>query len=453
MTAADATTERRLLVVGDLPRLGPIVASCFAPQRIEGVHTYLEAIAEIPRSPTRAVLVGFEVNCRQPEAAIAAMKRVAGESPVVFCCEPNYESLGRRLTQHGADSYVIFPPEAIDLEEALGIPSRRTQRRWVETPAITPAPSPEELARMADLLPKLAEGATDCLDAMAALVAAALHAHDAAVVLEGRTGIAGMGGFAAVLIEPILQENRPIGQIRVGARRDESLVGQLDSSKPAASTQPYTHDDTAKLRHYGVLFGRLLESARRTDQLKTLAYTDDLTGLPNRRRLLEFLEEKLSLAADAQATVTALVFDIDDFKRYNDTYGHDAGDEILIEVGKLFVQCCRKSDLVARYGGDEFVVVFWDPEGPRTAGSQHPHAFRAVVDRFREALRSHSFSRLGPEAVGCLTISGGLAHFPWQARTAHELIKAADQALLRAKEAGKNRFWVTGEGAGPGPSA
>jgi diguanylate cyclase (GGDEF)-like protein len=303
---------------------------------------------------------------------------------------------------------------------------------------------------MADLLPRLAEGANDCLDSMAALVATALHAQDAAVVLDGRTGIAGKGGFTAVLVEPILHEGRPTGQIRVGARGDNRVEGQIESTRLANSqTAPYSHEDTAKLRHYGVLFGRLLDSAKRTDRLKTLAYTDDLTSLPNRRQLLEFLEEKLKLAAEAQATVTALVFDIDDFKRYNDTYGHDAGDEILIEVGRLFVQCSRKSDMVARYGGDEFVVVFWDPEGPRTAGSQHPHTFWAVVDRFREALRRHSFTRLGPEAVGYLTISGGLAHFPWQARTAYELIKAADQALLRAKEAGKNRFWVTGEGASP----
>ncbi len=431
MIVDDEQLDRRLLVVGDLQRLGPIVADCFAPQRIEGVHTYLEAIAEIPRSPTRAILVGFESTCRRPEAAISALKSVAGQTPVVYCCEPAHEGLGRRLVEYGADSYVIFPPEAVDLEEALGIPSRRTQRRWIDTPIVAPAPSPEELARMADLLPRLAGGATDCLDAMAGLVAAALGAQDAALVLDGRTGIAGQGGFTAILTEPILRAAERVGQIRVGPR----LAGS------------YTHEDTAKLRHYGVLFGRLLDSAKNTDRLKTLAYTDDLTGLANRRRLLDFLERTLARAEESRTTVTALVFDIDDFKRYNDTYGHDAGDEILVEVGRLFVQCCRKTDLVARYGGDEFVVIFWDPEGPRTAGSQHPQAFRSVVRRFREALQNHKFARLGPEAVGCLTISGGLAHFPWQARTAMELIKAADQALLQAKEAGKNRFWVTGEGA------
>lgn len=433
MSAPTTTSEKRLLIVGDLTRLGPIAADCFAPHRIDGVHTYLDGIAEIPRSPTRAVLVGYDPQCRKAEAAIRALKSVAGDAPVVLSCEPAFEAQARALTRHGADSYVIFPPEAVDLEGALGIPSRKTQRRWIERPAQTPIPTVEELERLADLMPRLASGATDLLDSLAALVCTALNAEDATIVLEGRIGRAGSDARTAaqaVLIEPITREAQRIGQIRVGP----SLKGG------------FSHEDTAKLRHYGVLLARLLESAEKTQYWQRLALTDDLTGLPNRRHLLKFLEEKLADAEHRKITVTALVFDIDDFKRYNDTYGHDAGDEILVDVGQLFQKCSRKTDLVARYGGDEFVVVFWDPEGPRTLGSRHPGGFVEIVQRFRRALKTHRFARLGPESQGCLTISGGLAHFPWQARTPLELIEAADQALLKAKLAGKSRFWVVGEG-------
>lgn len=435
MTASAPSTDARLLLVSDLGRLGPIVAETFAPQRIDGVHTYLDAIAEIPRSPTQAVLVAFDPSCRKPESALRAMKQVAGQdTPVIFCCEPAYENVGRRVLEHGADGYVIFPPDSLDLEAALGMASARTQQHWIETPIVAPAPSVEELARLADLLPKVVCGASDVLHEIAALMCAALRAESAVVTLDGRTGRAGHKDrldFKATLIEPIERSGKRIGQIRIGPSLGNG----------------YSHEDTAKLRHYAVLFGRMLEGAAQTKQWQDLALVDDLTGLPNRRRLIQFLEETLATAAQSRMTVTALVFDIDDFKRYNDFYGHDAGDEILNEVGKLFVECSRKTDLVARYGGDEFVVVFWDPEGPRTAGSRPPDAFKTVVQRFRQGLRNHSFARLGPEAQGCLTISGGLAHFPWQGRTPAELIEAADQALLQAKRAGKNRFWVTGEGA------
>jgi diguanylate cyclase (GGDEF)-like protein len=426
------STEPRLLVITDLDRLGPIVRDCFAPNRIVGVRNYLAGIVEIARAPTRAILVGFDPACRKPEAAIAAMKSVAGDAPVVFCCEPAYESLGRKLLDHGADDYVIFPPEAIDLERALRVPSRKTQQRWIETPSVAPVPSAEELARLADVLPRLTGGDPSALDAMAALICTALNAGDVTIVLQGRTGRAGPSADAStrpVLVEPIVDSEQRIGQIRVGAGRCGS----------------YTHEDTAKLRHYGVLFGRLVEGAGKAEQWRKLAETDDLTGLPNRRRLMQFLNEKVALAEKTRTTLTVLYFDIDDFKRYNDAYGHDAGDEILCDIGHLFVKCTRDSDMVSRYGGDEFVVALWDPEGPRTAGSRHPERVMQIVERFRAALKTHTFTRLGSEAIGCLTISGGIAHYPWDGRSGPELVEIADRALLQAKAAGKNRFAVLGE--------
>ena len=434
------STDSRLLVVADLQRLGPIVAECFAPQRIDGVHTYLEAIAEIPRSATRAILVGHDPTCRRADAAIGAIKKVAAAAPVVFCCEPGFESLGRRLLNAGADDYIIFPPETIDLEQSLRIPSRKRQNRWTQVPIVAPTPSVEELARLADVLSHLSSGSPFGLDSIAALICTAIRARSATIVLDGRTGRAvvepgadetSQSQFDGVMIEPIGKPEGRIGQIRLGP----SQAGG------------YTHEDSLKLRHYAVLIEQLYQANRRMDQLQQCSYTDDMTGLANRRHLMDFLKKALDEAQETRATVTALVFDIDDFKKYNDQYGHDAGDEILRDVGRLFITCCRKGDMVARYGGDEFVVIFFNPEGPRVAGSQHPEAVVAVLNRFREALQRHEFKRLGPDAIGRLTISGGLAHYPWQARTAEELIEAADQALLSAKKAGKNRFWLVGPGA------
>ncbi len=433
MTQWPADATARLLVVTDLDRLGPIVRSCFAPNPIEGVRTCLAGIAEVGQKPTRAVLVGREPGCHNHEAAVAAIKAVAGDTPVIFCCDPAYEDLAKDVVRHGADDYLIFPPEPAELEQALGIPSKVTRQRWIETPVVAPAPSAEELAHLADALPRLVAGDAGTLDALAALICAALNAESASVVIQGTAGHAGPPGplaLDAVLIEPITDNEQRIGQIRVGRR----------------NAGAFAHEDSVKLRHYGVLFGRMLAGARRAHEWQRLALTDDLTGLANRRNLVEFLEDKLALAAKARSTVTVLYFDIDDFKRYNDAYGHDAGDEILCDIGILFAQCSRDTDLVARYGGDEFVVVFWDPEGPRTLGSRHPQGVIDIVHRFRAALKKHTFTRLGPEASGHLTISGGLAHYPWDAHTGIELIEAADRALLQAKDAGKNRFWIIGGG-------
>lgn len=434
MTAVTSAREDRLLVVGDLERLGPIVRKCFAPNPISGVRGLLAGIAEVPRAPTRAILIGHDPTCRNVEAAVAAIRRVAGaDVPVVYCCEPSYEHVGRRVLDHGVDDYVIFPPESGDLERALRMPTRQTQQRWLEMPVVVPAPTAEELSRLADLLSRMNRADPKTTDAMAALVRAALDADYAAVMIDERIGRAGKtdgDSEEAVLSEPITQGERRVGTIRVGRCR----------------TGGYTHEHTAKLRHYGVLLGRLIEGTRRAEHWRRLALTDDLTRLPNRRRLMSFLEAKIRWAQENKATLSVLIFDIDDFKRYNDRYGHDAGDEILADVGRMFVRCSRKHDMVARYGGDEFVVVFWDPKGPREEGSRHPQLVIDVLHRFRASLKTHHFARLGAEAQGCLTISGGLSQYPWQAKTGPELLEAADKALLEAKEAGKGRFRIIGAG-------
>jgi GGDEF domain-containing protein len=167
--------------------------------------------------------------------------------------------------------------------------------------------------------------------------------------------------------------------------------------------------------------------------------------------------------------VTLLVFDIDDFKHYNDEYGHCTGDEILKQAAALMRRCCRGHDVVARIGGDEFAVVFWDdpqlaenpkseirnpkiPSGGaadrRSASADHPKEALFIARRFVRELEKaglSSFGGLGPEGKGVLTISGGLASFPRDGRTSDELFLLADKALLEAKRSGKNRIYLVGK--------
>ncbi len=194
--------------------------------------------------------------------------------------------------------------------------------------------------------------------------------------------------------------------------------------------------------------------------LERLATEDDLTGLKNRRYIWEFSRQIIEHAKKENGRVTLLVFDIDDFKHYNDLYGHLAGDEVLKQAAVLMQRCCRGHDVVGRIGGDEFAVVFWDepqakpvgaPAGGaerRSARAEHPKEAIFIAKRFvRELVKSElsALAGLGPEGKGVLTISGGLASFPRDGSTIQELFQQADRALLEAKRSGKNRIYLVGK--------
>ena len=199
-------------------------------------------------------------------------------------------------------------------------------------------------------------------------------------------------------------------------------------------------------------------------QLARLATEDDLTGLKNRRYVREFLRQIIERAKAERLKVTVLVFDIDDFKHYNDVYGHSAGDMILKQAAILMKRCCRGHDVVGRVGGDEFAVVFWDGPWRRDAGSdagqerrsvvgEHPKEPIFIAERFRKEIGSAELALLGPKGEGVLAISGGLASFPRDGLTAEQLLEQADRALLEAKRSGKNRIYLVGEPRGRGQSA
>ena len=208
----------------------------------------------------------------------------------------------------------------------------------------------------------------------------------------------------------------------------------------------------------------------RIRHLEKLATEDDLTGLKNRRYIWEFSRQIIEHARVENKRVTLLIFDIDDFKNYNDLYGHYAGDEILRQVGVLMRRCCRTHDVVGRIGGDEFAVIFWDDpyvqetsdslktgremrdtnRERRSATTDHPEEAILIARRFvRELVKApaslgNSGGSLGPEGKGILTISGGLASFPRDGSSIQVLFEQADKALLEAKRSGKNRIYLVG---------
>ncbi len=173
-------------------------------------------------------------------------------------------------------------------------------------------------------------------------------------------------------------------------------------------------------------------------QLRRAAFTDPLTGAWNRRYLERFLPAAIEHARAARHDLTVLLFDIDEFKQYNDAFGHAAGDEILQETVRLLTSLVRPTDRVCRLGGDEFVVVFNEPRGPRQEGSRHPVSIGTIAWRFQQAICDRRFPKLGVEAGSTLTISGGMTTFPWDGATAEELLERADQLAMTSKRQGKN---------------
>lgn len=168
-------------------------------------------------------------------------------------------------------------------------------------------------------------------------------------------------------------------------------------------------------------------------RLEELAHTDPLTKTLNRRALGERLAAEMERVRRYSTTMSLLLIDLDHFKQINDTHGHLAGDDVLIEVAAVLQRVVRAVDVVARYGGEEFVVVL-----PETAGA----GAEAFAERLRELIESQAFVASRGRAIR-LTTSIGVSSFPdFGVESVEDLLTKADQALYRAKSEGRNRVRI-----------
>lgn len=180
--------------------------------------------------------------------------------------------------------------------------------------------------------------------------------------------------------------------------------------------------------------GITLSSIVLREELQKFSYEDALTGLKNRRYFDQLFEHESAVAQRNDLPLSLLIVDIDHFKRFNDTHGHEAGDVALQVVGRAFQQLFRESDIVCRYGGEEFVVLM---PGATTG------AAREKAGQLCEAVRSAPIVYRGDD-LGALTVSVGVANWPDHGNEPSGILTLADQALYRAKKAGRNRVEVAG---------
>jgi len=345
---------------------------------------------------------------------------------------------------NGFDSFLTTPLSGAELESAIA--GQRLSRgdeinddhetigaREVDALASSSPPTPAPSTRVNDLPMDAALGDVD-------LVEAILHRPEdvapcALRLIEQETSWTGLRVDAAP------SSTAPSAEITARSPGDAArpirlgwLIGPPERPRSNAGAAP----DTPQLQPWADWLAPWLHLARTVGELRRQAMTDQLTGACNRRFFDTYLEHAIDEARAQRQCVSLLLFDIDDFKQYNDRYGHAAGDEILIETVRLLRSVIRPNDRVCRIGGDEFVVIFHDPEGQRERGSSHPDDIQKIARRFQQQICRHRFPKLSAEAPGTLTISGGLATFPWDGADVASLLEQADLNAMLSKQSGKN---------------
>ena len=408
---------------------------------LKSVPSWMEAIGEAAAGRYKLILGNLDRGSEDSILAVGALRSADAKARIVLYCKPIQEPLARQALAVGADDYLIEP---LIRQELLPTLNGQLSGPTAVKPEVLPPPqiSLENGHPPAETVADLDDSYSLCAQLLQAGKSGikSLLAHAQSILAEH---------FAVQWVQLQLLDESATAEPSVGAQIEHSvqlarggqLLIRLGPPLPHRTAQPNPQQMLAQIAH---MLGSLADISREVTALQTLAVTDELTGLYNRRYVYEFTEQVLSRAHGERFEVTVLLFDVDNFKHYNDTYGHATGDEVLRETSELMRRCSREHDLVGRFGGDEFVMIFWDAEQRRQPNSRHPQTAFALSERFRREVSSHDYKCLGPKAKGTLTISGGLASFPWDASTADELFARADDALLKAKASGKNRIYIVG---------
>ncbi len=222
-------------------------------------------------------------------------------------------------------------------------------------------------------------------------------------------------GYEIDLVSPLIRNDNVVGLLCLG---------------PSFKDEDYSDDSIEML---GILTNMLtiaVHNAQMYEHIRALSYTDGMTGLHNYRFFRLRIKEEYARSRRENVPVSLLILDVDNFKNYNDTLGHPAGDEVLRKVSFILKQSVRDNDIVARYGGEEFAIIL--PGADKDGAS-------ALAERIRVKVQDTEFYRQEIQPEGKLTISIGIATFPDDAINEVELIENADKALYHAKETGKNK--------------
>jgi diguanylate cyclase (GGDEF)-like protein len=399
------TTRRRVLSVGEANLQG--TDDTLGCTHVETIFAALGELATSPsRQPIEAVVLGATSVHRLPDLlrGVEALKRLEPNLPVIAVAP------GLPLPAlEGRVELQVQPPLSID--QVLALLDGKTT-----TPGDATVPVPQtQLAT-----PTAASVAADARVTDTSLIDTLLNSPDA---------------FRSALMRALAERTGETGV------RLEAGAGQAQGATVHHEGVTFGHlkgGDPRRLQAWTTWTGTWLGLEQRLQRLSEEALCDQLTGALNRRGLDRYLEAAIESARQRRCEITVMAFDIDDFKAWNDRWGHDAGDVILRQTVRLLGSVIRDGDAVGRIGGDEFAVIFADRTPPRTPGSAHPDSIETVARRFQQQVAAMRFPELGLAAPGSMSISGGLATFPWDGNDAESLLRMADQRSLASKRRGKN---------------
>jgi len=494
-------SDQQILLLADDGRMARLLPRVLNDCQTVTETNVLDGIALLGRSQCKLILLNAGQLGRKTVQAVKALRRVGPRTPLVLYGEAFAEIYAQPGLRAGADDYLVWPIPLTELRQRLNSSHATITDNKHITAHSREHPTDQTTEHITNDLPPGLSSKPDNTNTKTNS-----HEVSASAVFEANGQIETMADYHSlaqlvpqgtnILIEQaqtVLKKVLQVESVRISLDPESAVATRSNDNEkqpfPGGHTSqtvsltslagslgtmtltPAVPDASQPMARQAAAFlATLLHLAQRDQTLKRLAITDELTGVYNRRYLEYFLREVIAQSKHQHTEVTLLVFDIDEFKYYNNTYGHIAGDNILRQAVRLIHRCCREHDVVARIGGDEFAVLFWDSGHHRTVytGDQdeskktiqknikdikkthdqksHPEMAMFMSNRFRRLMMTNDFPGLGPNVQrGVLTISGGLAGFPWDGRTAEELMAQADEALLNAKRSGKNRIYLVGQ--------
>ncbi len=250
-----------------------------------------------------------------------------------------------------------------------------------------------------------------------------------------------MSGYRFLETVRQMEDGHDVPVILLSATKD-SLKGKLTGFNLGASDfliKPFNKEElVARVKSLLRIRTLMTELKQKNMLLEKLAITDDLTGLNNRRYFFETVREQLALGVRHNFDIACMLLDIDYFKSINDTHGHLAGDEVLRILGKLLSEAKREGEVLARFGGEEFIICLFNTDTKSSL---------KAAERFRSIIEKHDFSTEQFPHLDNITVSIGISVCSQHSATSgegsvtiDELLKTADTALYRSKSGGRNKI-------------